>query len=78
MADRKFYSIGFNLIDNFTDISTGRSEQVIHIHSSPKYDFSGMKIASDIDVEKLFREIDARVEAGSVKAILAALGQRRT
>jgi len=67
------------LNDLLRDVSTvGKSEQVIHIHSSPKYDFSGMKIASDIDIEKLFREIDARVEAGSLRAIRAALGQRRT
>lgn len=67
------------LNDLLRDVSkVGKSEQVIHIHSSPKYDFSGMKIASDIDIEKLFREIDARVEAGSLRAIRAALGQRRT
>ncbi len=62
------------------DVSTvGKSgETIINVYSSPKNDFSGMKIASDIDIEKLFKEIDARVEAGSVKAIRAALGQRRT
>lgn len=60
------------------DVSVQRAEPTIIVNNSHKFDFSGMKIASDIDIEKLFREIDARVEAGSLRAIRAALGQRRT
>jgi len=75
-ADIARSSVLNNLLRDVSKV--GKSEQVIHIHSSPKYDFSGMKIASDIDIEKLFREIDARAEAGSLRAIRSALGQRRT
>jgi hypothetical protein len=52
--------------------------QEIHVHNENKIDLSGMKIASDIDIEKLLREIDSRIEAGSLKMIRNALGQRRT
>jgi hypothetical protein len=61
------------------DASTGRAvSQEIHVHNENKIDLSGMKIASDIDIEKLLREIDSRIEAGSLRIIRSALGQRRT
>ncbi len=61
------------------DATTGRAmSQEIHVHNENKIDLSGMKIASDIDIDKLLREIDARIEAGSLKMIRNALGQRRT
>lgn len=61
------------------DATTGRAvSQEIHVHNENKIDLSGAKIASDIDIDKLLREIDARIEAGSLKMIRNALGQRRT
>ena len=41
-------------------------------------DFSGMKVASDIDIEALMRKIDKRIETVSLTAVKNALGQRRT
>jgi len=69
-----------SILNNFLrDVSTGRAvSQEIHVHNENKIDLSGMKIASDIDIEKLLREIDSRIEAGSLKMIRNALGQRRT
>lgn len=62
------------------DVSTvGKSgETIINVYSSPKNDFSGMKIASDVDVEKLLKRIESMIESGSTKAVKDALGQRRT
>lgn len=34
--------------------------------------------AKGFDLEKLLREIDSRIESGSTKAVMSALGQRRT
>jgi len=69
-----------SILNNFLrDVSTGRAvSQEIHVHNENKIDLSGMKIASDIDIEKLLREIDSRIEAGSLRIIRSALGQRRT
>ena len=61
------------------DATTGRAmSQEIHVHNENKIDLSGAKIASDVDIDKLLREIDSRIEAGSLKMIRNALGQRRT
>ncbi len=52
------------------------SSSEIHVHNS--YDFSGMKVSSDIDFETLMRKIDKRIETVSVESVKKALGQRRT
>lgn len=67
------------LNDLLRDVSTGRAvSQEIHVHNENKIDLSGVKIASDIDIDKLLKEIDSRIEAGSMRMIRNALGQRRT
>jgi hypothetical protein len=48
----------------------------VHVHSS--YDFSGLRVSSAVDIDKLMREIDRRIANGSVEAVKRAIGQRRT
>jgi hypothetical protein len=51
------------------------SKTEIHIHNTN--DFSGLKVSNDYDLEKLFRQIDKRIESVSVEAVKKQLGQRR-
>jgi hypothetical protein len=37
-----------------------------------------MRLSSDIDIEKLMKEIDRRIETKSITAVHKAMGQRRT
>jgi hypothetical protein len=48
----------------------------VHVHNTN--DFSGMRVSSDIDIEKLMKEIDRRIESRSISAVHKAMGQRRT
>lgn len=48
----------------------------VHVHNAN--DFSGMRVSSDIDIEKLMKEIDRRIESRSISAVHKAMGQRRT
>lgn len=57
--------------------SAGNAYEV-HIHNENKFDFAGAKLDAGFDLNKLMKEIDTRIERGSVKAVLDALGQRRT
>jgi hypothetical protein len=54
---------------------SSNSKTEIHIHNSN--DFSGSKVSNDYDLEKLFRQIDKRIESVSVEAVKKQLGQRR-
>ncbi|MFA5753068.1 MAG: hypothetical protein WC910_08370 [Bacteroidales bacterium] len=55
--------------------SSGPSTEV-HVHNAN--DFSGMRVSSDVDIEKLMKEIDRRIESRSISAVHKAMGQRRT
>jgi hypothetical protein len=59
-----------------SSISAGLHSVEVHLHTSN--DFSGMRVSSAIDVDKLMREIDRRIESGSVAAVKKAIGQGRT
>jgi len=48
----------------------------VHVHNAN--DFSGMRVSSDVDIEKLMKEIDRRIESRSISAVHKAMGQRRT
>jgi hypothetical protein len=37
-----------------------------------------MRVSSAIDIDKLMRDIERRIETGSVAAVQKAIGQRRT
>lgn len=68
-----------NLLDARSHADAGqRQVGDVHIHNETKIDLSGAKLDPGFDLEKLYREIDSRIEAGSTKAVMAALGQRRT
>ena len=54
---------------------SSNSKTEIHIHNSN--DFSGLKVSNDYDLEKLFRQIDKRIESVSAEAVKKQLGQRR-
>ena len=60
--------------------SAGRASSspspVVHVHNAN--DFSGMRVSSDVDIEKLMKEIDRRIESRSISAVHKAMGQRRT
>ena len=58
--------------------STSSQKTEVHVHNHNHNDFSGMRVSSDIDIEKLMKEIDRRIEAGSIAATHKAMGQRRT
>ncbi|MFA5458002.1 MAG: phage tail tape measure protein [Synergistaceae bacterium] len=48
----------------------------VHVHNVN--DFSCMRVSSDVDIEKLMKEIDRRIESRSISAVHKAMGQRRT
>jgi len=56
--------------------STSPQKTEVHVHNTN--DFSGMRLSSDIDIEKLMKEIDRRIESKSISAVHKAMGQRRT
>ncbi|MFA5380152.1 MAG: hypothetical protein WC455_30605, partial [Dehalococcoidia bacterium] len=56
--------------------STSSQKTEVHVHNTN--DFSGMRLSSDIDIEKLMKEIDRRIETKSITAVHKAMGQRRT
>ena len=57
----------------------GTGEVHNHYHVAPhKYDFSGMKISSDLDVEKLIKRIVKESTEASNKAARDKIGLRRT
>jgi hypothetical protein len=57
-------------------VSMASQPTEVHVHNS--YDFSGMRVSSAIDIDKLMRDIERRIETGSVAAVQKAIGQRRT
>jgi hypothetical protein len=51
----------------------------VHIHMAPhKYDFSGMEISSDMDVERLIKRIVKESTGASVEAVKNKVTNRRT
>jgi hypothetical protein len=54
------------------------STNEIHVHNNNDYDFSGMKVSSDIDIESLLRRVNKSVEATTLETVKRALGQGRT
>jgi hypothetical protein len=54
---------------------SGASKTEVHIHNSN--DFTGLKVSSDYDLEKILQKIDKRIEAVSVEAVKRQLAQRR-
>jgi hypothetical protein len=58
--------------------STALDSRPVEIHVHTSNDFSGMKVSSAVDVDRLMREIDRRIETGSLAAVQKAIGQRRT
>lgn len=68
------------LVNLLRNASEGHGSQApeIHIHNDNKFDLTGARLDSGFDLNKLMKEIDIRIECGSVKAVQNALGQRRT
>lgn len=58
--------------------SSSSQKTEVHVHNHNHNDFSGMRVSSDIDIEKLMKEIDRRIESRSISAVHKAMGQRRT
>ncbi|MFA7220966.1 MAG: phage tail tape measure protein, partial [Synergistaceae bacterium] len=58
--------------------STSSQKTEVHVHNHNHNDFSGMRVSSDVDIEKLMKEIDRRIESRSISAVHKAMGQRRT
>jgi len=50
----------------------------VHIHNQNRFDFDGARFSPDFDIEALMRDIDARIETGSVAAAKRVIGNRRT
>jgi hypothetical protein len=50
----------------------------VHVPNENKFDFVGAKLDAGFDLNRLMKEIDTRIERGSVKAVQNALGQGRT
>jgi hypothetical protein len=49
----------------------------IHVHM-PAQDFSGMKISSNVDLEKILEKANKKAVEDAVAAVKNAIGQRRT
>ena len=56
--------------------SSGSQKTEIHIHEHN--DFSGMKVSSAIDVDKLMRDIERKIRSGSISAVRKQIEQGRT
>jgi hypothetical protein len=62
---------------NLASLATSGAQTVeVHLHTSN--DFSGMRVSSAVDIDRLMRDIDNRIKTGSVEAVKNAIGQRRT
>lgn len=76
-ADIARSSVLNSLLKNVS--TAGRSgETIINVYNSPNIDLSGLKLSSDIDVDKLIKRFEDMIITGSTKAVKDALGQRRT
>jgi len=64
-------------LDARTSGQAGRGGDV-HIHNQTKFDFAGARFSPDFDMEAFLRDIDARIETGSVAAAKRVIGNRRT
>jgi hypothetical protein len=58
-----------------SSMGTGAGE--IHVHM-PTQDFSGMKISSNVDLERILREANKKAVADAVSEVKKLIGQRRT
>lgn len=56
--------------------SSGSQKTEIHIHEHN--DFSGMKVSSAVDVDKLMRDIERKIRSGSISAVRKQIEQGRT
>jgi len=56
--------------------SSGSQKTEIHIHEHN--DFSGMRVSSAIDVDKLMRDIERKIRGGSISAVRKQIEQGRT
>jgi hypothetical protein len=56
--------------------SSGSQKTEIHIHEHN--DFSGMKVSSAVDVDKLMRDIERKIRSGSISAVKKQIEQGRT
>jgi hypothetical protein len=68
-----FYGVAANR--NGASAAAANRPVEVHVHSS--YDFSGMRVGSAVDIDKLMRDIDKRIANGSVEAVKKAIGQGR-
>ena len=72
-----------DLLNNVTSGKRGMSSAndvsgaEVHVHM-PTQDFSGMKISSDVDFERLLRDANKKAVADAVYEIKKQIGQRRT
>jgi len=53
-------------------------ETHIHVENKNRFEFAGARFSPDFDMEALMRDIDARIETGSVEAAKRVIGNRRT
>lgn len=60
------------------ETSTSAASRAVEVHIHSSNDFSGMRVSSAIDIEKLMRDIDRKITSGSVEAVKNAIGQGRT
>jgi hypothetical protein len=69
-----------SILDNLANEvpATGKAGDTIIVNNSPNIDLSGLKLSSDIDVDKLIKRFEDMIITGSTKAVKDALGQRRT
>ena len=70
-------------LDLLNNISAGKPMAAgaganYYITIAPHQDFSGMKVSSNVDVEKLMRQVRKETATIAVKSVKDALGQRRT
>ena len=72
-----------DLLNNVTSGKRGMSSDndvsggEVHVHM-PTQDFSGMKISSDVDFERLLRDANKKAVADAVYEMKKLIGQRRT
>ena len=72
-----------DLLNNVTSGKRGMSSAndvsgvEVHVHM-PTQDFSGMKISSDVDFERLLRDANKKAVADAVYELKKLIGQRRT